>query len=353
MKSTLRRALHRLVLLFALCAVFSTLAATSTTTAEAQPANAKARTLFEKGSQAYREARYEQAIDLFRQAYELDPHPELVYNVGQAYEKLGDVSNALRSFREYLRQAPSASDKTSVEDRIKNLERRLSERGVQQVSVYSAPSGARVVLDGKQVGKTPWTGEIQPGRHTAVLKLAGYTDVTKEFLLTSTRAVDVEVTFSVPAASPAAAAPATTVGEPVKTSPVPAEPPPETEKKRSVAPWTWAALGVGVAALGGALAFELSRKSAEDDARDAPSQIEHQEHYATMEDRQGTARLLLGVGAVATVAGGVLLYFDLKGGKSEQTGSPARLPSTTARGSLRVGVGCSAARCGALATGSF
>ena len=42
-------------------------------------------------AQAYREARYKDAIDLFLQANRLDPHPELIYNVGQAYEKLGDV----------------------------------------------------------------------------------------------------------------------------------------------------------------------------------------------------------------------------------------------------------------------
>jgi len=40
----------------------------------------------------------------------------------QAWEKSGDVPNALRSYREYLRLLPGASDRATVEASIKNLE---------------------------------------------------------------------------------------------------------------------------------------------------------------------------------------------------------------------------------------
>src|ERR1041384_5234546 len=88
-----------------------------------------AQAFFELASQAYHDGRYEDAVDLFMKAYAIDPQPELLYNVAQAYERLGDVRNALRSYRDYLRQHPGDQDLTSVESRIQNLERRLREQG--------------------------------------------------------------------------------------------------------------------------------------------------------------------------------------------------------------------------------
>ena len=42
----------------------------------------QAKQRFAAGAQAYREHRYKDAIDFFLQANGLDPHPELVFNVG-------------------------------------------------------------------------------------------------------------------------------------------------------------------------------------------------------------------------------------------------------------------------------
>src|SRR5262245_57390238 len=91
--------------------------------AQAEPENVtRAKQRFAAGAQAYREARYKDAIDLFLEANKLDPHPELIFNVGQAWEKSGDVSNALRNYREYLRLLPGATDRATVETSIRNLE---------------------------------------------------------------------------------------------------------------------------------------------------------------------------------------------------------------------------------------
>jgi hypothetical protein len=176
----MRRALL-VPLLVSLCL----LSATARADAEAI---AKAKQRFTAAAQAYRDAHYKDAIDLFLEANRLDPHADLTYNVGQAYEKLGDVANALRSYREYLRIAPGATDRGTVETSIRNLETRLQrERGLQQVSVFSTPAGATLVLDGKPVGATPCTFEIAPGGHVAVLRATGYPDMVKEFVLLARR----------------------------------------------------------------------------------------------------------------------------------------------------------------------
>src|SRR5438034_985434 len=58
--------------------------------------------LYARGSEAYREARYEEAVDLLRAAHRIEPHPELAYDLGRAYEGAGDLPHAIESFREYL-----------------------------------------------------------------------------------------------------------------------------------------------------------------------------------------------------------------------------------------------------------
>lgn len=299
---------------------------------------ATAKALFQAGAQAYGAGNFQDAVRLFRRAYELDPHPELVYNVGQAYEKLGDVPNALRSFREYLRLAPDAKDRPAVEIGIQRLEHELAERGVQQISITSRPGGARLTLDGKDVGQTPWTGEIAPGRHRAVLHAAGHPDTPREFLLTGDRAIDIDVALLEPhAAGGAAAAPAVAPAQSPRTD-EPARDRPRAAPR--VRPWTWATLGVGAAALAGSAGFELARQSAESDARSAPDQVAYGRDYDAMKSRQTTSRVLFGIGAIASAAGGVLLYLDLS--------RPDPSPTTA-----HLGAGCGAAWCGVRAGGHF
>lgn len=310
-----------------------------------EDASTRAKERFAAAAQAYREARYKDAIDLFLQANKLEPHPELVFNVGQAYEKLGDVPNALRSYREYLRLSPGARDRATVEASIRNLETRLREKGVQQVSVFSTPAGAGVVLDQKSVGQTPWTGEIAPGRHVVVLRATGFPDTAKEFLLTGERAMDLDITLAagggvgattLPSSLPAPDPIASPKSEPARE---PAHEEASRPPARSVAPWTVAVLGVGVAGLGAALGFELARKSAENAASNDPTQLGYADHYDAMTGRQTAARVFLGVGAAATVAGVALLVVDLRG----RSAAPARQASA----------GCFGAACGAFARGSF
>jgi tetratricopeptide (TPR) repeat protein len=293
---------------------------------------AQAKQSFTQGAQAYREARYKDAIDLFLRANQLDPHPELIFNVGQAYEKLGDVPAALRSYREYLRLSPGVADRATVEASIKNLEARLRERGVQQVSIFSTPSGATLLLDQKVAGQTPWTGEIAPGRHLAVLRSQGFPDTAKEFVLLSDHAMDLDIALAAGAqpATPAAAQP-----DPKGPPPAPPAAPP---KKRGVAPWTIATLTVGLAGLAGALGAEIARESAESAAKSDLTQVGFKNSYDAMVTRQTAARVLVGVGAGLTAVGTVLLVVDLRSGSSAPP---------------RAGLGCVDGACGAFVSGRF
>jgi tetratricopeptide (TPR) repeat protein len=89
------------------------------------PRERQARALFDQGSLAYEEGRYEEAISAFEQAYGLSARPLLLYNIANAQERLGLLSEALDNLRYYREDAPS--DEIAVLDRrIRGLEDRVA-----------------------------------------------------------------------------------------------------------------------------------------------------------------------------------------------------------------------------------
>jgi len=70
-------------------------------------------------------------------------------------------------------------------------------------------------------------------------------------------------------------------------------------------------LGAAAACLGTAAIFELSRRSAQNSARNEQVQLEYEQDIDAMNRRQTTARVLLGVGAVLAATGTTLLVFNI------------------------------------------
>lgn len=78
----------------------------------------QARELFEQGRAAFTAARFAEALDLFRQAYALSERHALLYNIGQAADRLRLDRDALEAFDCYLAEIPDAENRIEVETRI-------------------------------------------------------------------------------------------------------------------------------------------------------------------------------------------------------------------------------------------
>jgi len=96
--------------------------------AQTDPSVQRAREIFKKSEQSYRDGRFQEAVDLLTEAYRLDPKPVLLYNMARAYEGLGDNPRALDAYRRYLQSEPHAPDRGALEQRIATLERQQEER---------------------------------------------------------------------------------------------------------------------------------------------------------------------------------------------------------------------------------
>ena len=325
---------------FALCAALSSapcLASDATPADDpAQPrANRElAQEHFERGIGEFRAKRYKDAIDAFLLANELYPSAAISFNIARAYENLQYPAGALRFYRDYLRRDPGASDAAQISRRIEELEDRLRQHGVQQVTILSNPPGATLSVDGRAVGITPWTGEVLPGNHGVELSLRGHASKLGQFELSSHRAAELEFQLepvpeqaaSTPAPERRTAAEALPAASPAPGQAAPLQAPPRSTFL-TVLPW--ATLGAGTLALAGAGYFELSSGSEEERARRATTQARALEAIDAMKSSQLTARVLVGVGGALAATGGVWLWVS--------SGTPEK-PS-------QVALGCGATSC--------
>jgi hypothetical protein len=297
-------------------------AATSSTSATPSEDDAeRAKRLYASGAEAFAGQRNADAIRYFRRAAELVPSAKLTYNIGLAYEEMGDTGRALAEYRSYLLQdrEADAGRADEVRGRIANLERRLAETGVQQLFVTSEPPGATVRVDGRARGVTPWAGELAPGQYRVELDLPGYGPRQAEVTLAPDRSG--ELSLDLPAAAPGTAALV-------------------ASRPRRVSALTWTFLGVGAGALAGGVAFELSRASSRDDADRASDPVGAAEARGAADAKQMASILMLGFGAGFTIGGAVLLALDL---------SEPNVPSTA----TALGLPCTAHFCGVMTQGHF
>ena len=125
MRRWLRLAARVAVLTTSLLAGFG---AESARADETRDRDARALDLFEKSEAAYDGGRFADAIALLKQSYELKKEGVLLYNMGRAYEGLGDLANAAQSYEAFLQATPNAQDRGALERRIATLRRQLAER---------------------------------------------------------------------------------------------------------------------------------------------------------------------------------------------------------------------------------
>ena len=284
----------------------------------------EAKRLYALGAEAFAARRNADAIRYFRRAAALVPSAKLTYNIALTYEELGDTGRALAEYHDYLQHETDEARVAEVRGRVRELERKLGETGVQLLTVSSRPAGAVVKLAGAPVGITPWSGELTPGTHQLTLELEGYEPSQSHVVLPAERAAELAITLE------ARAAPERSVKEPA-----------------AVRPLTWSFLGVGVGALAGGVAFELSRAESSERAGRSASPTSAAEARGAADAKQMASLVLSSAGTAFLIGGGVLLLLDLSA-TTEKTSA-----ATHALSNAQIGLPCCAGFCGVVTGGNF
>lgn len=105
------------------------------------------------------------AIEEYEQAYQLSPHPSVLYNIALNQERLGDWRAAARAFLRYLdRAGDAAEDREAVLARVRGLREKPS-----KVTVVTRPPGAAVSVDGEERGAAPLTVTLEGGKTARIV----------------------------------------------------------------------------------------------------------------------------------------------------------------------------------------
>ena len=112
-----------------------------------------AREHFDLGMRYSSEQRYDRAIAEFREAYARDPHPKILYTLGQVYRLANDCMRAIAAYTEFLQSNPASDLAQLTRDNMARCEATLQHSPPPSAaagpsafdSSAGAPDGALVV----------------------------------------------------------------------------------------------------------------------------------------------------------------------------------------------------------------
>jgi tetratricopeptide (TPR) repeat protein len=252
------------------------------------PARAAARKHFERGTTLYQQARYAEAAAAFEAAYQTLANGVVLYNLGQCYEKLGQLQLAISYYRDYLRQVPGAEDRQTVEALIANLEQRFAEERRPPVTISSEPSGAQVHVDGEARGMTPWSDRLDIGPHLLEVTREGHQPLRRNLEVRPGEPLQLQLMLS-----------------PISGGEVARE----SQPRRRV--WTWVAAGAAGAAAAGAVTLGwLARSDSRELLARPHERAEAQRLHDSALGRAKASNILYGTTGVAVLAGTALFFFE-------------------------------------------
>jgi len=124
--------------------------------AQDQDAKTRAKASFKAARAAFKEKKYKDALAGFEEAYGIDPHPVMLYNIALCQQKLGRPEDALDTLKRFLAEEPDSKARPKVEKKIAELEAKLKkedesdEPGQQPAKPVPAKPGP-----GAEPGETP------------------------------------------------------------------------------------------------------------------------------------------------------------------------------------------------------
>ena len=129
---------------------------------------------FERGLAFFDAGQNEKALAEFQAAYRLAPHHNVLLNIAITQKAMFRYRDALESLERSLSEGKG---KMSRKERREVEKERVAIRALMAtVRILTRPDGARVTIDGKSVGKTPFKEPVLlgPGKHTIEVAAPGY-----------------------------------------------------------------------------------------------------------------------------------------------------------------------------------
>src|SRR5687768_14776082 len=168
-------------------------AASAQAPAPAPQVAADAREAFRRGEAAYSAGNYEVAIREWKSAFQTDPRPRIQFNLSQAYERMGQLENAIHALETFLDSGdPDDPTYSDANARLVALRQRLESTGVV---VKGGAEGGLILVDDKDWGRTPRPDKIAvaPGGHVIVVRWPDGSEFRISVVVPAGQSVEVNV----------------------------------------------------------------------------------------------------------------------------------------------------------------
>jgi hypothetical protein len=95
---------------------------------------------YDKATRFYYLRKYPEAIVEYEGIYLLSADPVMLYNIAQCHRQADQPEQALQFYKNYLRNAPTATNRADVEKKITEMERQVEDR--RKLAQPTGPTGA-------------------------------------------------------------------------------------------------------------------------------------------------------------------------------------------------------------------
>lgn len=164
--------------------------------APSNPEQAEADRHFKSGVALYKEGKFTEALAEFERAYEIAPHPLVLYNIAGCHRELSNYAESVKYSRRFLEEGKGVVSKARLTAAQNELDTVLAR--IARVTVTVPVEGAELILDGVSLGTMPLDMPLvlPPGEHRLVARAEGYRDAERAMRLASGDEIDVALTLA-------------------------------------------------------------------------------------------------------------------------------------------------------------
>lgn len=152
--------------------------------AKKKAAQKEADRFFKSGVALYKETKYSEALAEFQRAYEIAPHPLVLYNIAGCHRELSQYAEAVKAYEQFLAEGKGqvpAARLTAAQTELDSILARIA-----RVTVTVTPDGATLLVDGSPIGTLVEMPLIlSPGEHVLLAQAPGRKDTERRVRVAS------------------------------------------------------------------------------------------------------------------------------------------------------------------------
>src|SRR4051812_3882640 len=140
---------------------------------------------FKAGVALYKEAKYAEALAEFERAYEIAPHPLVLYNIAGCHRELSHYAEAVSYYKRFLAITNEKVPAPRLAAAQVELDGILARIAKVTVTISPAIDGVVLSVDGNELNKLEPVLLLPPGDHRLVARAAGRRDAERNLHVAS------------------------------------------------------------------------------------------------------------------------------------------------------------------------